>query len=139
MPVGMLLSRAARTHIDRIHGSLERCGVQKTFGPILKELSLSEGITQTELACNMRITAPSMSVSLQKIENAGFLFRKPDNTDMRQIRLYLTDMGKETAEKADKEIALADKKLVEALSAEEQEDLRRLLIKILEGKTEGTA
>ena len=137
MPIGMLLSHAARTHMDRIRHSLESCGVQKTYGPILKELLINEGMTQIELAGNMRITAPSMSVNLQKMESAGLLTKKSDDTDMRQIRLYLTEKGKEAAEKADKEIALLDDELVNALSDGEQKELKRLLIKILESQAEG--
>ena len=134
MPAGMLIHHVMRIHIDRIRTNLESYGVQRTYGPILKELSMSEGMTQKELADNMRITAPSMSINIKKMETAGFLLRKSGDTDMRQIKLYLTDKGRETAEKADREIALADEKLVEALSAEEEKELKRLLIKILENQ-----
>jgi Transcriptional regulators len=134
MPVGMLIHIVTHIHMDRIRTNLERYGVQRTYGPILKELSMSEGMTQKKLAENMRITAPSMSINLQKMETAGFLLRKPDDNDMRQMKLYLTDKGRETAEKADREIALANDKLVEALSDDEKSEFKRLLIKILESQ-----
>ena len=130
MPVGMLISRIARTHLEKIRHSLESYGVQKTYGPILKELTIAEGKTQMELAKNMYITAPSMSVNLQKMEKAGFLLRKNDKADMRQHRLYLTEKGRTTAEKAEREIALSNKELLKALTKDEQRELRRLLIKI---------
>ena len=135
MPVGMMITHVARTHMEQIRRSLESYGVQRTYGPILKELSLSEGLTQKDLAESMCITAPSMSVNLQKMENAGLLIRKADESDMRQIRLYLTEKGKETAEKADREIALSETKLIEMLSLDEQQELKRLLIKILKNQT----
>jgi len=134
MPIGMLIAHVSRTHIEKIHISLESCGVQRTYGPILKELSMVEGITQKELAGKMRITAPSMSVNLQKMESQGFLTRKADDTDKRQIKLYLTDKGKKTAAKADKEIALSEEALLNALSNDEQEELKHLLIKILKNQ-----
>lgn len=137
MPVGMLIHHVSRVHISRLHNSLESYGVQRTYGPILKDLSMNEGMTQKELARNMHITAPSMSVNLQKMENAGFLVRKSDESDMRQIKLYLTDKGKETAEKADREIALSEEKLLESLTLEEQKELKRLLIKVLENQKGG--
>lgn len=137
MPAGMLFTHIVRTHTDIIRRSLENYGIQKTYGPILKELSINEGMTQVELAGNMGITAPSMSVNLQKMEGAGFLIRKSGDTDMRQIRLYLTDKGKETAEKADREIALAEKNLIESLSSDEQQELKRLLLKIIKSHTNG--
>jgi DNA-binding MarR family transcriptional regulator len=120
--------------MDSVFRNLESCGVQKTFGRLLKDLSINEGITQIELAGNMGITAPSMSVKLQKMESAGLLDRKPDDADMRQIRLYLTEKGRETAEKADKEIELAERKLIDALSWDEQDKLKSLLIKIIESQ-----
>lgn len=135
MAAGLLISHVSRIHLAMIHNSLESYGVQRTYGPILKELSMSEGMTQKELAAEMRITAPSMSVNLQKMENAGFLIRKTDDSDMRQIRVYLTDKGRETAEKADREIVLSEEKLVEALTSDEKKELKRLLVKILDSKT----
>ena len=137
MSIGLLINHAARTHMERIRSSLESYGVQRTYGPILKELSVSEGMTQKELAGNMRITAPSMSVNLQKMENTGLLTRKSDDTDMRQVRLHLTEKGKEIAERADKEIALAEKKLIEVLTDDEKVELKRLLIKLLESQSKG--
>jgi DNA-binding MarR family transcriptional regulator len=137
MPSGMLFTHIVRTHTDIIKRILEEYGIQKTYGPILKALSINQGMTQIELAGNMGITAPSMSVNLQKMDNAGFLIRKSNDADMRQIRLYLTDKGKETAEKADREIALAEKKLLESLSGDEQQELKRLLLKIIRSQTEG--
>lgn len=136
MPFGLLISHLSRIHISAIHNSLESYGVQRTYGPILKELSMTEGVTQKKLAEEMHITAPSMSVNLQKMENAGLLIRKSDEADMRQIRLYLTDKGRAAAEKADREIALSEEKLVEALTRDEQKELKRLLIKILDSRTE---
>ena len=134
MPTGMLISCIMRSHIERIRHSLESYGVQKTYGPILKELSISEGMTQTELAELMRITAPSMSVNLQKMENSGFLTRRTDDADLRHIRLFLTDKGRDVAKKADREIALSEDALVNMLSQDEHRELRRLLIKILESQ-----
>ena len=131
MPVGFLLSHAARKHMDGIRRSLENCGVQRTYGPILKELSMAEGMTQKELAESMHITPPSMSVNLQKMEMADLLLRIPDDSDMRQMRLYLTEKGKAIAHKANTEIMMLDSKLVTALSDEEKKEFKRLLIIIL--------
>ena len=131
MPIGMLVSLVSRAHFERIRNSLERYGVQKTYGPILRELSIAEGVSQTELAESMRVTSPSMSVNLQKMESAGFLIRKPDDADLRHIRLHLTEKGREAAVKADRELALAEHELMAPLTQEEQMELRRLLIKML--------
>ena len=137
LPVGFLLSHAARVHLDGIRSSLEKCGVQRTYGPILKELSISEGMTQKELAENMHITPPSMSVNLQKMEMADLLMRIPDDSDMRQMRLYLTEKGKAVAQKANTEIMILDSKLVAALSNEEKKELKRLLALIIKSHAEG--
>jgi len=135
MPVGMLINLVSRAHFERIRNSLERYGVQKTYGPILRELSITEGVTQIELADSMRVTSPSMSVNLQKMESEGFLTRKTDDVDSRHIRLYLTEKGRETAEKADRELALAEKDLTEPLMQGELLELKRMLIKILAKNT----
>ena len=131
-PAGKLILHSARIYLERIHQRLESYGIQKTYGPILKEISMNEGITQKELAGFMQITAPSMSVNIRKMEMVQLIKKEIDGTDLRQIRLYLTEKGKQTARKADREIALEGEKFVENLSPNEQKELKRLLIKILE-------
>lgn len=138
MPVGMLIGYAARTHMEKVRASLENLGIQKTSGPILKALSGDEGMTQGELADNMFISAPSMSVNLQKMEAAGLLLRKTDNTDMRQNRLFLSEKGRATADKAENEIARVEKAFLEALTPEERVEFRRLLVKALKSQMERT-
>jgi DNA-binding MarR family transcriptional regulator len=97
----------------------------------------NQGVTQKELAGNMWITPPSMSVNLQKMESSGLLIRKPDDTDLRQIRLYLTEKGAAMAEQTEKELALANERLLETLTLKEQKEFKRLLIKILKSMRDG--
>ena len=46
------------------------------------------------------------------MEKAGFLPRKNDKAYMGQHRLYLTEKGRTTAEKTEREIALSNKELL---------------------------
>ena len=134
LSIGRLMNRVTRTHMENVHNSFEKYGVQKTFGPLLFRLSSAEGITQNELAGAMQVSPPSICVNIKKMESEGLLVRNSDEDDMRLIRLYLTDEGREVAEKSGREVALADDKLVKTLTSDEKQELKRILIKILKNQ-----
>ena len=58
-------------------------------------LSHREGATQLELAHLAHIKAPTVSVTLHKMEEEGYVARISDENDLRQTRVYLTDKGRD--------------------------------------------
>ena len=103
------------------HGSQEQ---------ILKVLAERGGQEdQRELQEFMRIRPASASELLTKLEEKGLIERSRDDEDRRKVRVSLTDAGR--AKAAEPAEALDRVDLFEALSAEEQENLRNLLLKLL--------
>ena len=78
-----------------------------------------------ELAARERVQPPSMTRTINCLEEGGYVVRRPHETDGRQILVALTDLGRETL--------LADRKRRDAwlavrlseLSKEERDALRR--------------
>ena len=95
-------------------------------------VSKKEGLSQKELAEILRIKPPTVTASVQRLEKAGFLYKKPDEKDQRIARIYLTEKGKETKARALQRIRENESVMLEGFSETEQCLLRRFLKQILE-------
>ena len=87
----MALNRRLMTHMlagDQIHPAQASC---------LWVLSSNDGVSQTDLADLLRVSRPTITVMLQKMEAAGMVERRPDELDQRKIRIYLTEDGRKRA------------------------------------------
>ena len=123
------ISRIFRTRL-RESGQSEGVMSQPGAGLVLSLLATGDGISQKELVCATHLRAPSISAILKKMSDEGIVTIERDERDMRVMRIYLTEHGKEIdAER------IARLKAVEAiahasLSDEETQVLMRLLSKI---------
>ena len=64
---------------------------------ILESLLTEDHITQKELADRCQIDVTTMSRSLDKLQQSGFLLRQPDPSSRRSFLICLTDSGREEA------------------------------------------
>ena len=98
---------------------------------VLAVLKLADGLSQNYLAEILALKPGSLAELLKKMELKGDITRKTDDQDKRVKRVYLTDSGRE---KANKLKLWVDKRDTEpffaGLTEEEQKQLRQLLEKI---------
>ena len=129
-PMSIILRHAEHTHDMHVREKLDACGVPKAFGPFLMTISRNEGTTQSEIADKMNFTAATVSVTLQKMLDSGYIFKTTDNSDNRQVRIFLTEKGRQMSQEMHSIFKELEDKLVENLTDEEKTELRRLLLKI---------
>ena len=72
---------------------------------IVLNIDMLEGTPSTQLGPNMGMESTSLSRSLNKLEECGYISRKPDPKDKRKSIIHLTKSGLEGREVA-KEIVL---------------------------------
>ena len=72
---------------------------------IVLNIDMLEGTPSTQLGPNMGMESTSLSRSLNKLEESGYITRKPDPKDKRKSIIHLTKSGLEGREVA-KEIVL---------------------------------
>ena len=72
---------------------------------IVLNIDMLEGTPSTQLGPNMGMESTSLSRSLNKLEESGYITRKPDPQDKRKSIIHLTKSGLEGREVA-KEIVL---------------------------------
>ncbi len=94
---------------------------------IMRFLGRHEGVTQLELANAANIKAPTVSVTLQKMEIDGMVRRETDEHDLRQTRVFLTDKGRAFNEKIKTKINDMDVEAFVDFTEEEQIQLTELL------------
>ena len=123
------ISRLCRA---RLRGDGEMDGVLSQPGAraILSMLAVSDGLCQRELVEATYLRPPTVSVILQKMEEAGMVERRSDEDDRRIIRVYLTPLGREADAKTIVRIQQNDARAMLGLSEDETAELLRLLVKI---------
>src|SRR3954447_19768245 len=89
--------------------------------------------TQTpgELAAQADLSTGAMTNRLDRLEDAGFVRRLPDENDRRSVQVELTPAGREAYERAVAAQAAKESLIAGALSPREQDELNRLLRKVM--------
>jgi MarR family transcriptional regulator, organic hydroperoxide resistance regulator len=79
---------------------LRLIGVSIPQTDVLTTLSEEEGVSQQELAKRLYVTKGNISGLIDRLATAGFVERRPSESDRRQHAIYLTDTGRAMAERA---------------------------------------
>ncbi len=134
----MLLANICHLHHMRVHQLIEALGLYRGQPPVLRALWKQEGLTQTELAEQMKITPATMTKMLQRMEKAGFIRRKIDAGDQRISRVYLTDVGREVQKDVEGVFSRIEAETFAHFTPEELLQMRRFFLQIRENLTNVT-
>jgi len=86
-----LIDRLRR--LDLARNPLDRFGISPAQMLLLNWVARCPGCRVGELADGLGLTPPTVSVSVRRLERAGFLRREADAEDQRAVRLHLTEDG----------------------------------------------
>ena len=84
------VSRLRRVAVDR---ALKPLGITRAQWWVLAFLSRRDGMTQTALAADLDLTKVAIGGLLDRMETAGFVERRIDQSDGRARRVHLTRAG----------------------------------------------
>jgi len=82
------ISRAFRSIM---HRKEEGDNLHDSYRPFLRHLGHYDGCTQLDLVHATGLRAPTVSVTLAKMEKDGLITRVSDDYDLRSRRVYITD------------------------------------------------
>ena len=94
---------------------------------LLQWVAASPACGIQEIAGGLGLTAPTVSVGVRRLEEAGLLERQPHPADGRAVRLFLTDRGQALQQQARAFRLDKMRRLLAGLTPEEQEMLLALL------------
>lgn len=130
MPIMMLVNELSRMFHNRMRAEGEKIGMQEGFRHLLFHLAREDDLTQLDLVRRAHLKAPTVSVALRKMEDAGLVTRTTDPNDQRQTRVRLTDKGRRLDNRMRENIRKTETLVAEGLSEEERQTLRRMLLRV---------
>jgi len=124
-----------RGHIEReLHGVFAALGLSPaSFGALvtLVRLDRPDGVSQRRLMDELNLTSGTISVRIDRLVEDGLVTRRPDPESKRNTLIALTERGRELVERAIPAHLANERRLLSALSADEQAQLAGLLRKLL--------
>lgn len=96
--------------------------VSRGQGRILAVLNMKDGISTKQLSEILNIKVTSLNETLNKLQEKGFLEKRPSAEDGRILLIYLTDKGREFKPKPPKDLDIFD-----CLSENEKEEFDKYL------------
>jgi DNA-binding MarR family transcriptional regulator len=127
--LGYLVNRAARVMAQQLADELRPAGVGIGQWAVLMFLWSQDGMSQAELSRVVAIEPPTMVRTVDRMVRDGLVQRRPDPTDGRISRIYLTKRGRALRDElVPRAVAVNERNL--ARVGQESRALRRLLTKI---------
>lgn len=88
------------------------------------------GATVTEIAADLGITSPSVTIGLNRLERKGYVVRERSSHDARVVHAHLTDRGTRMNEKHTTYHEQMVRRVAESLSPEERAMLSAGIVKL---------
>ncbi|HKM17831.1 MAG TPA: MarR family transcriptional regulator [Limnochordia bacterium] len=117
-------------HRRIMQSCLGETGVYQSQHRLLMEISCRPEVSQCELARFVGVSAPSVAVSLKKLEKGGYISREVDQEDNRFNKITITAKGNAVVEQSKQIFETTDAKVFQGFTEEEKQSLFALLQKL---------
>jgi len=123
-----MMGRIIREHRNVSHLMMKDQDVHPGQPPMLFELARHGPMRQSELAKRLGIAPATLTVMLNRMIKNGHVERRPDPTDQRAMRVYLTEKGKAAVEEVRDALRQSEIHVLEGITEAEKLLMRRLLL-----------
>lgn len=120
---GMLAS-ICRLHYNLARQRLDDTGLHRGQPRVLFALKAQDGRSHSELAEFLEVTPATVTNTIKRMEQAGFVERRRSQDDERVSRVYLTDAGRAVCSKVDFFMEQMEVSTFAGFSDEEKEQMR---------------
>lgn len=128
--VMMAINRTRRAWLEHTKAVALEIGIPDSYRTVIMYLSREPGANQKNIAEFANITTAAVNQTVKEMITNGYLEKQTDEADRRYTKLYLTEKGKETANKLREKIRVSDEVITSAISPEKEEEIIELLDKI---------
>jgi DNA-binding MarR family transcriptional regulator len=131
-PLGYKIGEVSRLFHNKVKRLANDNGISTTYFHIIGFLKRNKenNITQKEICEFMKMKAPTISLTLQSMEQEGYVERIKSESDSRCTYVVLSKKGEELDDKIRGFFQIAEKTMKDALTSEELEVLVSCLEKI---------
>jgi MarR family transcriptional regulator, lower aerobic nicotinate degradation pathway regulator len=130
---GFLLGRAHQRFRQAIVDALDGSGLNPGQVAVLGALSAARGLSQSELTTVTGIEKSSMVLMIDALEAAGWVRRRPHETDRRAHALELTARGRQRLQAIGPRLQAAEDGLMAALTPAQRRTFLALLQRFVNG------
>ena len=113
----------ARMRKHELHGVMS----QDSARQIIRALSREDGCSQLDLVRRTHLKAPTVSITLRRMEEEGLVRREQDPEDLRIMRIRLTESGNEHIRTVHERLHEVDEVLMQGFTPDEVAQLLGLL------------
>jgi DNA-binding MarR family transcriptional regulator len=125
--LGKLLKRAEQAMVRAKSDAVRPAGITLAQYVALVELEAAPGITAATLARACLVTPQAMMVALKAMQEQGLIERRTHPRHRTVLEIYLTDEGREVLEVARGDVEPIERRVSDALSTGERDELATLL------------
>jgi MarR family transcriptional regulator, organic hydroperoxide resistance regulator len=129
--LGFLIVQVCRAHRNKAQELRVGIGLYPGQEFLLLNVCPARGFTQTELAERLGVRPATLTRMLDRMENAGFVERRPDASDWRVTRIHTTALGGSMQEPILSLRSELDQLSFEGFNKEDVETLVTLLGRVL--------
>jgi len=126
-----LFTQATKLLREAADEAMSQHGVRVGQHLVLATLWDQDGLTPGEVARRVGIATPTIVNTATRMEAAGLVTRRPDPSDARLVRLYLTTRGRSARESVREARAALEQRATATLTATERRHLQSALTKIV--------
>ena len=130
--IGFNLVKLCKQYFNRLNVALNVYNLYEGQQNVLIQLWDEDGLSQSELTRRLGIEPASVSKGIERMENAGFIVRRPDEDDARANRIFLTDLGRSLEVPVNQAWFEVEDELLASMTVEERMLLRRLVLQMRE-------
>lgn len=130
--IGPRLGMASRIVRSNFNQAVSDEGLFAGQHDIIMILMRKGEATVSEIAEEIGVAPSTISVSIKRMEKAGFVQKKPSEIDGRINVVHLTEKGKLAPKNIKEKLDAQEKELTKGLTKEETETLSDLLDKLIE-------
>ena len=134
---GMLFHTLHRVHKNVVQAQLGARGLADVGAPMILFILDHHGdhgeiASQRELAQALRVSPATIAISLKSLERLGYVEKRVDKSDARRNRVLITEKGKAAVQQCFAVFQEVDRRMMEGLTEQEQEELECLHRKMLD-------
>jgi DNA-binding MarR family transcriptional regulator len=131
-----LLVQVAKAHRQRAQQAFTDAGLYVGQETILMQLWREDGLALSQIIDRSCVQPATITKMINRMEKAGLVERHPDPDDGRAKRIYLTDAGRGIEGEVKSAWQDLENATLQNLSEDDQEVMRDLLNKMLDGLNE---
>jgi MarR family transcriptional regulator, organic hydroperoxide resistance regulator len=127
---GFTLAKVCKAHRGNVGELLAAHGLHVGQEMVLVELWESDGLRGGELAVRLGVEPPTITKMLRRLEGCGLVERRPDPSDARSFRVYLTDDGRALEGPVTGCWELSEERLLAGMGEEDRRTFHELLVRV---------